>query len=56
MIIGASIVWQCLQVGLADELDIDLMPVLLGAGLRLFDGLGALPVQLERIEVVVLPG
>ena len=35
--IGASVVQQVLRAGLADELHVDVAPVLLGAGLRLFD-------------------
>lgn len=49
---GASIVQQCLRLGLADELQVDIMPVLLGGGLRLFEGLGDQPVQLEKIKVL----
>jgi len=36
-VLGASVVQQVLRAGLADELDVDVAPVLLGAGLRLFD-------------------
>jgi dihydrofolate reductase len=35
-----------------DELRIHLVPVLLGAGTRLFDDLGAEPIELERLEVI----
>ena len=46
---------QCLGAGLADELHVDIMPVLLGGGLRLFeDSMEA--IQLERIHVMELPG
>lgn len=37
MLIGASILQQCLNAGLIDELQIGNMPVLLGDGLRLFE-------------------
>src|SRR5712664_4692903 len=37
---GASVVRQLLVAGLLDELHVDVMPVLLGAGLRLLDGPG----------------
>lgn len=53
---AASTVRQCLQAGLADELHVDLMPVLLGSGLRLFENLGTHQIRLERIQVVELPG
>jgi len=37
---GVSIAQQLIEAGLVDELQIDIMPVLLGGGLRLFDQLG----------------
>ena len=48
----ASLVRQCLQAGLLDEIGIDLAPVLLGAGVRYLDALGADPIPLERIRTV----
>lgn len=55
-IIGAaSTARQCLRAGLADELYVDIMPVLLGGGLRPFEGVGAESIQLERTKVVELP-
>jgi dihydrofolate reductase len=53
---GASTAQQCLLAGLADELHIDIMPVLLGGGLRLFDDLDLESIRLERKKVVELPG
>ena len=53
---AASIVQQCLRAGLLDEIQLDLVPVLLGAGVRLFENLGAEPVELERTSVVEAPG
>jgi len=52
---GASTVRQCLAAGLADELQIDIMPVLLGGGLRMFEPMEAGPVRLERLRVVEHP-
>jgi len=49
---SASIVQQCLKAGLLDEIHIDLAPVLLGSGVRLFDHLGGQPIELENIQVV----
>lgn len=55
-VIGApSTAQQCLRAGLADELHIDIMPVLLGVGLRFFDENSMAPIQLERILVVEIP-
>jgi dihydrofolate reductase len=53
---SASIVQQCLRLGLLDEIQLDLAPVLLGGGVRLFDNLGGQQVQLERIRIVDAPG
>jgi dihydrofolate reductase len=53
---SASIAQQCLKAGLLDEIRINLAPVLLGAGVRLFDHLGAGAIDLERTGVVEAPG
>jgi dihydrofolate reductase len=39
---GASTIRQCLAAGLLDELHIAVVPTVLGAGERIFDGLGTL--------------
>jgi len=55
-IIGAaSTARQCLKEGLADELHVDIMPVLLGSGLRVFEDLDTETIRLERIKVMELP-
>lgn len=54
-LMGASIAQQCLRAGLIDEIQIDLAPVLLGGGVRLFDHLDIGPIELERIRVVDAP-
>src|SRR5258708_18844749 len=46
---------QCLNAGLLDEIHIDLVPVLLGDGIRLFDHLGVAPVDLEITNVTQTP-
>jgi dihydrofolate reductase len=51
-LMGASIVQQCLNAALVDEIQIDLAPVLLGAGVRLFDYLATFPIQLEQLDAV----
>jgi len=53
---SASMTQQCLQAGLLDAIYIDLVPVLLGDGVRLFDHLGVTPIALEQIRVIVAPG
>jgi dihydrofolate reductase len=52
---AASTAQQCLGAGLADELHVDIMPVFLGGGLRVFEDMDA-RMQLERIKVMDLPG
>ena len=49
---GADIARQCLKAGLLDELHIDLVPVLLGNGIRLFEHLGIEPIELESTSVI----
>jgi dihydrofolate reductase len=49
---GPSIAQQCLNLGLLDELKIDLVPVFLGEGVRYFENLGTGKAELERVEVV----
>ncbi len=53
---GANITRECLKSGLLDEIHIDLVPVLLGQGVRLFEYLGIEPIELERTGVRVSPG
>lgn len=53
---GASVARQCLKAGLVDELHIDIMPVLLSDGLRLFEDIQTGQLQLERLAVMELPG
>lgn len=53
---GASIAQQAIRAGLVDEVGVDLVPVLLGAGIRFFDNLGDEPIDLEPISVIAAPG
>jgi dihydrofolate reductase len=53
---GASAVQQALKAGLLDEFHLNIAPVLLGEGIRLFDHLGASPIHLERIRTLETPG
>lgn len=52
----ASILQQGLKAGLVDEIYVDVAPVLLGKGVRLFDNLGTKPVELEGIRAIEAPG
>lgn len=52
----ASILQQSLNLGLMDEIHIDVAPLLLGKGVRLFDDLDIRPTKLERIRVIAAPG
>lgn len=52
---GASTAQQCIKAGLADELHIDIMPVLLCGGLRPFEDIGTERIHLERLSVMELP-
>ena len=46
---GASIAQRMLRAGLLDEIQIHLVPVLLGEGVRLFEHLGAEHTELEPV-------
>lgn len=48
---GVNVLDQLLQAGLVDELRVDVMPVLLGDGLRAFAGADLGRFQLEKIAV-----
>jgi dihydrofolate reductase len=56
IIAATSTTRQCLEAGLAGELHIDIMPVMLCAGLRLFEGLNVESIRMERLKVASLPG
>ena len=45
---GATTVNQFLAAGLIDELRLDIVPLILGAGMRLFDGVA--PLKLEQVK------
>ena len=51
---GASVAQQCLRAGMVDEMEINLAPVLLGAGERLLDGVDDLH-GLTLVRTVATP-
>ena len=52
---GADVVNQYLAAGLVDQLDLHVVPLILGGGARLFEGVGP-QVQLDIIRVIEAPG
>jgi len=53
---GGQVVQQYLAAGLLDELELHVVPVLLGGGASPFDNLRDAGVQLEQVRVVEAPG
>lgn len=49
---GANVIQQLLRAGLLDEIQIHLIPVLLGDGTRLFEHTGTQPIELEIDRVI----
>src|SRR5215203_46606 len=52
---GAHIINQYLEAGLVDELELHVVPILLGGGERLLDGVGP-DLKLEQLRAVQAPG
>lgn len=52
---GADVVRQYIEAGLVDEIQLQLVPVLLGDGIRLFEHLACGTIELERTRVVESP-
>jgi dihydrofolate reductase len=52
---GADVVNQCLAAGLIDEIELHIVPKLIGDGKRLFAGLGPNPPRLEQVRSVAGP-
>ena len=51
-IAGPNVAQQALEAGLLDEVHIELVPVLLGQGIRFFDNVQGTPVMLENPTVI----
>jgi dihydrofolate reductase len=52
---GANVINQYLAAGLVDEIELHVVPILLGGGTRLFDGVGP-DLRLEQVRAVEAPG
>jgi len=52
---GAGVINQYLAAGLVDELELHIVPLVLGAGARLFDGVGP-DLKLEQVRAIQAPG
>jgi dihydrofolate reductase len=53
---GANIMRQYLKAGLLDEMQIHLIPILLGRGIRLFEDLDPEGIELRRTSSIETPG
>jgi len=53
---GAAIAQECLRAGLLDEMELQLMPVLLGQGRRLFEDMPPDHIELELLRALDGPG
>lgn len=52
VVLGANTGQQALKAGLVDELQIGIAPILLGKGLRFFEHLDDLEIELEKIKTI----
>ena len=52
---GAAMINEYLAAGLVDELELHVVPILLGGGARMFEGVGP-DVKLEQIRAIEAPG
>ena len=52
---GADTAQQGINAGLLDEIQISIMPLLLGGGLRLFEHIDTEHIELEKIKVIESP-
>jgi dihydrofolate reductase len=53
---GAAVAQQYLAAGLIDEMLLNVVPILLGSGTRLFENFDAAAVGLEQVRVIEAPG
>lgn len=53
---GANLITQYLNAGLLDEMRIHLIPIFLGGGIRLFEGVNPERIQLSKADAIDTPG
>jgi dihydrofolate reductase len=53
---GAQVAQQYMAAALIDEMEISVVPILLGGGARLFDNLGDADLRLQQVRAVEAPG
>jgi dihydrofolate reductase len=53
---GPNLIRQYLEAGLLDEMNIHLVPLLLGGGIRLFEGLNPEGIELRKASAIATPG
>lgn len=53
---GADVAQQYLAAGLLDEVELNVVPVLLGGGTRLFESLADADIGLEQVRAIEAPG
>lgn len=53
---GASAIQQFIKARWLDEIEIHLIPILLGEGIQLFENIGTEPIRLEQISLTEEPG
>jgi dihydrofolate reductase len=53
---GANVIQQCLALHLVDEMELSIVPVVLGGGSRLFDNVGGAGLRLEQVRAIEAPG
>jgi len=51
-LMGGTAAQQALAAGVVDEVQVNLVPVLLGRGVRMFDGLGGYPIELVQARSI----
>ena len=54
--LGANLAQQVLAARVIDEVNLNLAPVFLRSGARLFDNLGTADLELEQTRVIEAPG